>query len=191
MRQFLRIVIFISLLNLCMQKNGAVGNEILNVSKINLRNETPEEGVPSEGEFPTNAEEEKGRDSIEEVIKQTQEETTKFTDEGKEAKSKAAHEFLKTTNQHSLELVEISSQDGDNVNDKNGEVKEEVVEHGGGEEVKTMEVEDDVDEEEEDEEDDDDGEGDDGDGDHDDNDKDDKNEEDNDEDDHDEYDRDD
>nr|AGR50668.1 merozoite surface protein 3 [Plasmodium cynomolgi]AGR50669.1 merozoite surface protein 3 [Plasmodium cynomolgi] len=211
MKQFLRIAIFISLLNLCMQKNGAVGDEILNVSRINLRNETSEEGVPSEGEFPTCAEEEKGRNSIEEVIKQTSKETPKFTDEGKKAKSKAAHQFLKTTNQHNPELVEISSQDGDNVNDKNEEVKEEVVEHGGeeevkyggeeevkyggGEEVKTMEVEDDVDEEEEDEEDDDDGDGDHDDkdennNDEEDNDKDDKDEEDHDEDDHDEDDHD-
>nr|AGR50665.1 merozoite surface protein 3 [Plasmodium cynomolgi] len=205
MRQFLRIAIFISLLNLCMQKNVAVGGEILNVNKTNLRNETPEEGVPSEGEFPTSSQEEKGEDSIEEVIKQTSEETTEFTEEGKEVKNKAAHELLKRTNQHNLGLVGISSQDGDNVNDKNEEVKEEAVEyggeeevvkHGGEEEVQTLEVEDDVDEEEEDEEDDDDGEedeeddddgdgddgegddgeGDDGEGDHDDNDEDDNDE---------------
>ncbi|EUD68155.1 hypothetical protein C922_01173 [Plasmodium inui San Antonio 1] len=171
MRQFFRISIFISLLNLYMEKNGTVCGEIQNVTKTNLRNGTPEEGSPSECDLPTSAQEEKGGENIKDVIKQTSEETTKFTDEAKEAKNKAAHEFLKTMNQDIVELVEISSQDGDIVHDKNEEVKEE---------VQTLEVEDDVDEEEEDEEDEDDD--DDGDGDHDDD------EHDNDEDHHDEHD---
>nr|AGR50714.1 merozoite surface protein 3 [Plasmodium inui] len=157
MRQFLRISIFISLLNLYMEKNGIVCREIQNVTKTNLRNGTPEEGSPSECELPTSAQEEKGAENIKDVIKQTSEETKKFTDEAKEAKNKAAHEFLKTMNEDIVELVEISSQDGDIVHDKNEEVKEE---------VQTLEVEDDVDEEEEDEEDEDDD--DDGDGDRDD-----------------------
>ncbi|ANQ08595.1 Uncharacterized protein PCOAH_00031420 [Plasmodium coatneyi] len=146
MRQFLRITIFISLLNLYMQKNGAVWGKILNVNKNKARNGIPEEGAPSESEHPTSAQKQKDEDSNKEVMKQTTEDITKFTDEAKEEKNKTAHESLKITNQHVLEPVEISSQDADKVNGKNEEVEEE---------VQTMEVEDDVDEEEEQEEDDD------------------------------------
>ncbi|CAA9988808.1 conserved Plasmodium protein, unknown function [Plasmodium knowlesi strain H] len=144
MRQFLGVILFISILNLYMQKNGAVWGKIRNMNNINLRNEMPKEEIPSEDEFPTSAQEGRDEDSTKDVMKETSEETKEFTDEVKESKNKESHESLKTMNQHTLKPVEISLQDSNNVNGKNEEVKDE---------VQMLEVEDDVDEEEEEDDD--------------------------------------